>query len=1109
LRGPQNRRARRLGALGALAAAALLLGAATGWCADVVCTRQLLLLNRLQEARPDELIAVSLDELNVSPEDERRIRDVQVLDAEGREVLSQYDAFCEEDGFRGEVALLVDLRPGESRAVEIRFLDGPRPASGKKVVQVRAQGDAAVEVTTPGFKALVAREGGSLCFRRVVITKGEKEAEEDMMEGLLDVDDGPVEGGKKSPRGGDLLGDSSVPFQDGGLPFAFHGMQVFGPQVQMKVYTGRVRAAVTLFDRSPWRTAKLVIPCRARQTLSVPVRGRACYLKCLVLPQEPVPDGRVSLGGIRVASTDHVWDLKMGQKGKPPQVAPVKITLAGKGRVPYLEPYQKATFNHQTARLACDAGWAGVALDRGAQGFGPGYMIGFSDPGPYRTSVQPLSRVKGLPAQSQNVARAAFFFGADEKPGDMDALGRRVNSRAYVPHLAAVAAQPPSEQRLRELVRECDVVVVAPGAGGDDTAAQCERLAAALQGTVQAQDAFAVYLDWYASGYADVVKRFPPLLVVLAGQPGEHTLLDRFNDERRLFNRYPLSDERAEMRLVDNPQPPQHVLLLCGSTQKATAAAVQRLIKAVGQTKELLPLSVTPCAWADRMPFAWMGLKGRGDSSRATAFRNGHAEHLFLLRANRKLAGLRIKGAEKLRARSVSWHYGSDKNGSQVASPVHDAAFPALPETLEAGRQLGLWLSLQVPADAVVGVRKDLVTLHFDGGSRQLTLETKVLAPVLADRPPIGFCAMGANKFHLKKYLGWQDDEAYCRCLPGVLAQLGAFGVSYYGLDAGGLKVRVDAEGDVTVDAAELKKEFDAACAAGVVDVMEVSSLNHLLYRAGRQVAARKGLLDEYEAWHAVIAPAIREKLREEQMAGRLCCRHADEIGDYERWLPNARAFRAAGFRMTVAINGYGVYNKHLAVGTMDMWMPLFNFYLNRWGRDVPPDAPLIFNRDFRDARLAAGDKIWPYVCGPGPYAYGPRPRSRGRFLLLDAYMKGAHGVAYYGGLQWSHALDPAYRKTQLAPLFKKDCTFVSLFYPDRANGTVVPSLRMGAIRMGQEDAAGVEALRRLARQKGQEEEVEAKISAAYAEIQMDAPEETFAGFREAMAGLYQALKAD
>ena len=209
---------------------------------------------------------------------------------------------------------------------------------------------------------------------------------------------------------------------------------------------------------------------------------------------------------------------------------------------------------------------------------------------------------------------------------------------------------------------------------------------------------------------------------------------------------------------------------------------------------------------------------------------------------------------------------------------------------------------------------------------------------------------------------------------------------------------------------------------------------------------------------------------------------------------------------MSVAINGYGVFNKHLAVGTMGFWIPLYNFYLNRWGKPIADDDPIHFSKKFRDERQAAGEEIWPYVCGPGPYAWSTRPRSQARHLILDTYMKGADGLTYYGGMCWSHALDPAYRKKRKADLFNTDATFVSLFYPDYERNGLLPSLRVGSFRIGLEDVCVTKVLRALAKQKGQFERIDAEILRSYATIDLNSPQGVFDAHRRKLDELYRGI---
>ncbi len=810
-----------------------------------------------------------------------------------------------------------------------------------------------------------------------------------------------------------------------------------------------------------------------------------------MVPSTAVPErAYLAFGGVRVASTDHQWNLRMGQK---PDASPVNITLDGRGPI-ILEGWQRSSFNHRTALLTCPAAWIGLAVDRSSPAIGSLIQIGYDDVGPLGNSLQPGARLRSeLPAGTPIETRACIRFGVGT-PVEMDPVGGWLNRPAYVPYVDVVDSPPPAAERLRELLDVCDPVILVPKRELAAHPDVWNRLGERLGAHVQSQESFEQYLAWYA-GY-EAVKRFPPVLMIVVGEPGENDLLDERNRERRFFSRYPLRPPRHAIRLVEHPDPPGHMLFVFGNGPEGTAAGCDELFAMAGERPSPPPLSVAPKEWSNRMPFSFQGIRDRGESARAVAFRNGYAEHLFLVRANRNIEGLRVVAPAGIDVRSIPWRYG------EGVSPFHDAAFPGVPDRLARTQQLGLWLSRRIPADADAGEQTAQVTVRFDGGQRVLTLTTEILPLRIADRYPIGFYPMGGGREEFKRYFQWDDDEAYYRHLPNLLRRLHEFGTTYYPFDVEGLTVAVTPEGGVAVDVSRLKREYEAAMAGAPLQVCEVHSLNHILHRQGAQLAAqREDLADEFDAWYAVIAPAIRQALEQNGLAGRFVCRHADEIGDYERWLPNARAFRRAGFGMTVAINGYGVNNHKLGVGTMTLWMPLFNFYCNRWGHPIADDEPDMFNANFRDARLAAGESIWPYVCGPGPYVYGPRPRSYGRFLLLDGYLKKATGITYYGGMTWTHAVSPGYRKTQAADLFGSDCTFVSLFYPDAASGELLPTTRAVVMRMGMEDAAAIAAIRERAKSTP-----EAKLAELAAPMTMEATDVDGQTFRRGLNELYESL---
>lgn len=115
--------------------------------AGVVAERELLLRNPLGVHRPDEVVTVPLNDLDVAVEVERRIVDVEITDASGKRLPCQYDPFGQLPGLRSEVALAIDLKPHETRLLVIRFLDAKRDGV-EEVCAVKLK-ERAVQVTTP------------------------------------------------------------------------------------------------------------------------------------------------------------------------------------------------------------------------------------------------------------------------------------------------------------------------------------------------------------------------------------------------------------------------------------------------------------------------------------------------------------------------------------------------------------------------------------------------------------------------------------------------------------------------------------------------------------------------------------------------------------------------------------------------------------------------------------------------------------------------------------------------------------------------------------------------------------------------------------------------
>ena len=1068
--------------------------------------RELQLRNTLSIHRPEEIVTVSLADLDISVEMEKKTADVEVTDRDGKPLPSQLDPFNQFAGFRAEIAFEVGLKPYEVHVVRVRFLDEKRE-DVESVCSVRVTEDAA-KVTTPIY-SIRAGLKGLLKLEQPKITPP-KQTEDEELDDLMDEDDeeGGEEEADKMDLGAGEAPNVSAPLAGDGLPLAAQGLFFQAGRTTVKTWGGPVRAVIVRYHPGPWRVAKIAAPCTIRESFSFPRSGKRFFFHVRMHLNKEIPRARMLYGGLRVDSVSQPWQLIMGQRGKPPHVAPVNITLNNSKYI-VLEPYQKSTFSHFWAQAVAKNAWVAVATDRTSSNIGhenewgsgrqliPSFIY-MNDSGVYVNSVQPSIRFRKLPAGLDGRLRAAFHFGGEgDEPADGDTLSEIVNSRPAIPHRKIEPPKGLDVARLRALLAEKSVVVVAPDIDKPDRSKLWDRLSGNLGGMWRRSKGFLQYYN-VMGGKGDA-----SILTVLVGEPGTNPLLDLFNESHRVISAYPVTEDRTVVSLSE-AEGEGPILFVAGSAEKATKLAVEQLLKVVGPVAERPAVALSPSIWADKMPQPWAGLRDHEGPLTALAYRNGYAEFLCTLRANRPITGLNVTPPEGAVCRYVPWKFEAEGDDNPRVSPVHDAAFPVPPAKLERDEILALWISLRVPRDAKAGTLRRTARLAYDGGERAIPLEAHVLSLPLADKPGFGFYPMTIAKPGLKFYYGW-DDAEYYRHLPNALRQRGEFGPNAFSLDISEMSITADEDGNVEVDATEFKKELDAVRAAGCIDVMMTTSLNGLVTSKVVRAVAKGKPLDEYAAWEHVI-PVMRRTLRELGLEDKIVCRHGDEIPDYEGWLPRAELFKRCGFRMSVAINGYGVFNKHLAVGTMGFWIPLYNFYLSRWGHPIADDDFIHFSKKFRDERHADGEEIWPYVCGPGPYAWSTRPRSQARYLILDTYMKGADGLSYYGGSAWSHAVDPAYRDTRKAKLFDTDSTFVTLFYPDYERNGILPSLRAGSFRIGLNDVNATEVLRSLAKEKGKLETVEAELLKSYATIEMGSPQEVFDAHRRKLDELFQGL---
>lgn len=1077
-----------------------LLGAAGAHAAGIGET-ELLLRNRLGVPRSNEVVIVSLRDLAVAPGLAEKIRSATVTDEAGRRYPAQFDVFPGLPALDSEIAFEADLAPDEARRVVLAFDDAP--AAGEPgACSVKTAPDA-VTVSTLALTAVVRDgRGDGLWVEQPELAENRAQKRQKADDALMSLlaDDAPAGGDSaKNPAANAL----KPPMSPRGLPFCVQGMPGFSPAAKLSAQGGPVRALVSLIDSSPAKGA-------SRQTFWFPRSRNAFYFDLHLDREQESGKGRIAFAGLRVNSADHPWSVLMGQDGKPPLVAPVRIPLAKTGRQPYLEGYQKSTFNHVWAQAATPAAWVTLIVDRDNSRLGTttewdsgrirlDNRITYSDPGPFANSLQPEASFTNLPAGFAGRVRALFQFGArPEPPGDAKLAASVFASPLPVPRTGAAKAPPGDMDRLRQLAKEKNVLVVVPDSATADRQALWTRLAKRLGGTWRPSRGVLHYYNTMRGG-------IPPkeLLTVVVGEPGANPLLDQFNAETPLLSAYPLQVPGNVTALVDESDSRGPVLFLGGNSETATAEAVENFIAGFGDTAARQAATLSWCDWAERMPFPWSGLKEHAGPFTTLAYRNGHAEFLILLRANEALEKIALTAPTGSVCRFVPWLFESEQTEPRVV-PLHDAAFAQPPSTLAPGALLTLWISIPVPAEAKPGIQRATAFLEMNGARREIALETEILPPVLPAQQALGFYPMGFEKSSIRQYYDW-DEETYLKNLPNLLRQRREFGANAFTLDSQGLSLITGGNGPVSIDSTGFRRELEAVRAAGGIDLLMIGGMSKWNLKTLKQFAQKRRLADEFEALEYVVPP-FRQALKDMDLEGTLTCRYADEIGDYESWLAKASIFRRCGLRMTVAINGYGVFNKQLGVGTMGLWIPLYNFYLNRWGNPIAEDDPQHFSKKFRDARHAAGEPVWPYVCGPGPYAWSARPRSQARFLILDTFMKGADGLSYYGGTVWSQANDPAYRATVKADLLSTDATFVTLFYPDPAHAAILPSLRAGAFRLGLEDAGATRALRDLAAAKGRLAAVEPEIEKAFGAITLDSGQPVFDAYRRTLGRLYDNL---
>ncbi len=1067
-------------------------------------SHELLVRNPLPEPRPGCWVTVTLTELGL-PADPTW-RSVTVRDEAGTFIPAQLDRMDPATGFSSEILMRLDLAPLAERRLLLQ-LSTDSPTDGERCT-VRPDGDSLL-VQTPAALYPVSRYRDTLRVEqpRPGSTESRREAAvEDMLDELLDAPTAPATTIGVKPK-------LDPPMRDDGLPFCIQGLNRFTSNARLISWNGSLRASIALVDEIILGEGK----ARIMQRFWFPVDGREIHLDAAIQVLEAIPKGRFTFGAIQLNSKDFPWTAHFGQDSGPPLTAPVQLAIRAIGKQPYLEGYQRSSFNHLFATLAGSPGWIATLLDRRTSRlgltthWGTGRILldsrlNYDDPGPHAPTLAHVLDHPDLPAGFTGSLRALFPFGTETEAAMPDSLPRSFQHPPAILPIQPLPHPTPDAQTLRHLIDTRRVLIAVPDHEPDERRKLWDRLAAATGGMWRRSAGILHFINTVHGG-----KVPTGMLIIVVGSPGCGGLFDQMNQSHQVLNPYPLTDARRMLALIDgqpaaDPDEAGALLIAATNRQAHLPDLVETLLGQLGERPPRPPITLSQQSWADKMPAPWEGLSDTPSPFRALAWRRGHAEYLLLLRANQPLRHLELAAPPDATTRFITWTYEAAE-GPRVV-PLHDAAVPEPPDLLEANHQLGIWITLPIPADAPVGLQRHEATLTWDGGSRDLLFETEILAPILPDKPVLGFYPMGMHKQEVCRYFHW-DLETYYARLPDLLRQRRDFHASTYTLDMRTIRLHLDDDGNLSADTSEFRRELDAVRQSGAIDTLFIDNPK-FFERENKSVIAElirhHQLPDDFAAWEYII-PVIHAEMEELGLAGSIVCRYADEIDDYERWLAYARLYARCGFRMSVAINGYGVFNKHQGVGTMGFWIPLYNFYLNRWGNSIPDDDPEHFSRHFRDARQAAGEPVWPYVCGPGPYAWSARPRSQARFLALDTYMKGADGLSYYGGTVWSHALDPFYRDKLVPDLRGIDATFTTLFYPDAAHHRLLPSLRAAAFRLGFEDAAATEAVRRLAEAAGRADDIESRLQSLFATLTMDAPQAVFDDYRRSLSALALSLQ--
>ena len=966
----------------------------------------LIVENKLADALQNELVIVSLAQLNVPPEEMKGWEDIAVSDGADKLVCQVDDLL--ENGWddKDELSFFIDLQPHERKNLTVEFL-----------TKKREGGDSSAEVTRIGDDLKVKNRFLSFNFSN----SGSG------YYGIRDID---LEG--QSPALGNILMGLSLKSYD------------------LHYHTGPVRTVLSFkgkiwkyYGERGWQlSAYEIMPVISLSE----ARPEIIYFAYIQAVSEP--------------ESFQIQDLNVVYLNKE--------DLAWRGSCPQGKNWALVANDKNEAVGIAVSSLSNLAMNRERMDEGFLHVIDMNlDRTSWHVRTRP--RLESDQDHADIVKQPRFmkvhYFFYDDAPDETTI--EKEFARVSAPLLLLPKLQvsemkrSSSMDKVLETLSGHDPLIVCSESVEKKFKTDVVRLAETL-GTVYSEEKD--FLPFFRRQYRTWPRDETFLIII--GEPGSK-LIDEFTEKYGIADvRFPGPGKERLVLVDDFLGLGRKALFVSGSGLPEVKKSLDKLLAGVKDHKVdsicgFVDIYKRNAPWINRSDSEKMILY---------TWRNGWSELQVLLKPEDDLSGLNVDVDLPMDARvevtHILWEY-LDLEGRKLTGfyPANDGLRPSVPRKIAKDQPVSVWISLYIPENVRPGSYKGTVQITADGFTKALPLEVNVGSLTLAAQPPISFFPMysalhpAPNHSNLELYLDVERyTEPYYQALTNISRVLALYGADVASLSYANISGVMKGE-RIILDTTRLEKELAAYRRGNPNTHTYIYSEQQAHWQKMVKTIMLNTGWNEKTAFTA-LGREFRKAFGKLGIEDSVYAYIEDEPSDYTVWVKQAQGAKWMGLRCTTAINHCQPEKMATAVGMMDLWIPL-------WQRFKKPGQ---FSPEFHRQRKKDDNQIWLYTCaGANPRANFGLTNTQVPFLILDSWFRGAEGVMYYGGLYWSHAISRVKDGTA-KDLWKAhsannpsgSCTF----YPDEKGKTIIPSQRAQVFR---ESFQILKALDLLQRRKGRD----------------------------------------